>query len=191
MQVEPALLGIGGHRLAVVDEVGEHDDVGLHLHADVAEVGELLDGVPVADALVEAVDLAALRLQSGDHLMGEGVLLGDAPAHGGRIADEGDARHAGRGAAEAVLVGPHRHTHQRGAAVGAVPVALLGTEVAHLHVGRVLPHLELVGHAVVDQQPGHRLEQQRADHYHDRHQENVLERAFHCLVIVPAKRAAP
>jgi hypothetical protein len=161
------------------------------------EVGELLGGVPVADALVEAVDLAALGLQPGDHLMGEGLLLGDAPAHGGGIADEGDARHAGRrllgdgGAAEAVRLGAHRHAHQRGAAVGAVPVALLGTEVAHLHVGRVLPHLELVGHAVVDQQPRHRLEQERADHEHDGHQEDVLERAFHRLVIVPAKRPAP
>ena len=60
----------------------------------IAKQSQFLGRVVVADSQIEPVDLAALALQAGDDLLGEGFLFGHAPAEGGRIAHEGDARHA-------------------------------------------------------------------------------------------------
>ena len=74
------------------------------------------------------------------------LAAGDEGRHA-RVADEGDPRDAGgglrgdRGPSEPLGVGAHVDVHQRGLAVGAMSVALIGTGVALLHVGRVLPHL--------------------------------------------------
>ena len=160
MPGEPAGVAVGRNRLGIVEEIGQHDDVGLERHADLAEQAELLQCVVVADAEVEAVDLAAGLDQSLDDLVREGLLLGDAPAHGDRIADEGDAGDAvGRlvgdlGSAQALLVGPDMDAHQLGLGVRAVAMAEVGPHVAFLHPARVLPHFELVQHAVVENEAG-------------------------------------
>ncbi len=156
MQRKPARVGVGRHRLAIVDEVDERDDIGFELGAHRLVGSQLLCGVPVADTEIETVDLAALILERVEDLASEGFLLGDAPAHGDqnrprrRSAPRPGALAKDRWRAEAVLVGPHIHVHKLCMCIGAVTVANAGPIVTLLHFACVLPHLEFVEQPVVE-----------------------------------------
>ena len=111
--------------------------------------------------------------------MGEGLLLGDAPAHGDRIADEGDAGDAGGrlvgdlGSAQAAAVGPDVDAHQPGFGLRPMAMAKVGPRVAHLHLARVLPHFELVQHAVVENEAGKALHSEQTQKRRNKDQQKV------------------
>ena len=180
MLVEPRGLPVGRHRLGVVDEVAQHDDVGLQFRCRVAKQRELLQRVVIADAEIVAVDLAAHGDQRGRHPGGGGLVLRDAPAQGRRIAREGDARHALRRllgnlrGPETVAVGRDLDAHQLRLGIGAVPMSEIGPHVPHLHVPCVAPHFEFVEHAGVEEEPGHALQAKRADSGEHDDQKRIL-----------------
>ena len=61
------------------------------------------------------------------------------------------------GSAQAAAVGPDIDAHQLGLGLRSMAMAKVGPRVAHLHLARVLPHFELVQHAVVENEAGKAL----------------------------------
>jgi len=83
-----------------------------------------------------------------------------------------------------VAVGAHILAHQDGVGVGAVLVADIGSVVAHLDLRGVLPHLELVYLARIEEEAGEGLQGQQADEGHTDDQQNVLKHGDRCSTVV-------
>ena len=135
-------------RLGVVDEVEEHDLVGLVGETLLAEEGDLLGRVVVPGT--EVHDLG--RRPAAEHLAeegGEGLLALDAPAEGERVAEDRDpattvARALVLDVAQAVGVDLHVDSHEPGVGPRAVHVADLGVRRFQLEQLRIARHLDVV-----------------------------------------------
>ncbi len=155
------------HRLGIVDEVAEDDDVGLQAGADVAEQREFLRSVVVSDAEIEGLDFVARIDEGVDDPSGKGLMLGNTPAQRDRIADKGDAGDArfgllgDLGRSETAGVGPDRDSHELRLGMRAMAMAELFPRVADLDLPRILPHLELVQLAVVENQAGEAFQREQ------------------------------
>ena len=58
---------------------------------------------------------------------------------------------------------PHINAHEPGLGIPPMAMAQIGLKVAHLHLARVLPHFQLVEHAIVEHQAGERFEADQTD----------------------------
>ena len=84
-----------------------------------------------------------------------------------------DFGHRHRPNAEAQLMGVHVRTNKQGLGVGAVAMAEIGPHVAFLHPARVLPHFELVQHAVVENDAGQAFHSEQTQSRSDQDQQKI------------------
>jgi hypothetical protein len=154
----------GRHRLGVVDEVVEDDDLRIVAGALGQEVRHLHGGVVVADPGVDDLHLPAAPAQRPLQALGHGLLHGHAPAEGDGVAEHEHALHTGRplvrilGVAQLPLVDPDVDAHEAGGRARPMLVAEHAIGRHLLHRARVLPHLQVELQAVVDDEPHEGLE---------------------------------